>query len=659
MVQDKKIKHARGRIFILLVCVIAALLCVLPFGNYAKDGGRCEITASAYGNDLIEVQKYTVDMQVQTNRKVQVTEHITVRFLSYGLTMFYRSLPVQGCIYENFTAECAGNSEFRFEVADNPDMDGFIDVNCIGNADKGQTWTYTISYTMLQGVEKENGMAIDVIGYGWSVPLNNVTATVRFPETVEELSVYVGHYGTSEKYAYVLSNDGKSVTVKADRLALAYNEFYAERMAEGITVDFTLAEGVFDSYADTRIFTENIWKLILGAAICAGVGVLLFMLKKRRDMVTVLSVKPPMGMSPMQMGKILDGTIDNEDVTSMIYYFAHKGYLKIDLTDEDDPELIRMTQKLPDGASAHEKTLFKGLFEEGEYKRVEEQDGVKDVFAVRISKLVKKFYEAMETAKAQVKSPSPMYEPSSCFFYGVGQLIGGVFATVAAFLMGRRLGGGYVYVAGMFLLIPLVLNLFLGLVKENYRYKWSAEKRGGMWIAEVAIVLLFTVIFVLAFADHIMTEWEKIILCIGAFLPSFFTQNILVRTEKYVKTLGEILGFKEFIVVTEEDKIKFMLKDNPELYYEVLPYAQVLGVTDEWEKKFAKITIQPPTWYVGNVSLFDYLLLRRCMSIALARSFAEAAKKAHGGGHIGRSGGGGGFGGFGGGGFGGGGGGAR
>lgn len=659
MTKFGKFQKARGRIFILLVCVIAALLCIFPLGERAKDGGRYEITASAYGGDLIKVEKYTVDMQVQTDRRVRVTEHITVRFQQSGLTMFYRSLPTDGCIYENISATCEGNDEFRFEVADNPDMDGFIDVNCIGNAEKGKVWTYAVSYTMLQGVEREDGMTIDVIGYGWSVPLNDVAVTVSFPEAAKELSVYVGHYGTSAKYPYELSPDGKSVTVKASRLELAYNPTYAERMAEGITVDFCLGEGVFDSYADTRIFTENIWKLILGAAICAGLGILLFVTKKRRDIISVLSVKPPKDMSPMQMGKILDGTVDNEDVTSMIYYFAHKGYLKIDLTDEDDPELIRMTKNLPDGAPTHEKTLFKGLFAEGEYKLVDGIDGKREVFAVRVSKLVEKFYQSMQTAKAQVRSPTPMYETSSCLLYGIGQIIGGVFAAVAAYLMGKRLGGGYVYLAGLFLLIPLMLNLFLGIVKENYRYKWKGIKRFGIFLAEGAIALLFSVIFIVAFAEHIMTEWEKLVVCIGAFLPSFFTQNILVRTEEYTNTLGEILGFKDFIVVTEEDKIKFMLEDNPQLYYEVLPYAQVLGVTDEWEKKFAKITIEPPTWYVGNMSLFDYLLLRRCMSLAIGRAFAEAARKAQGGGHIGRSGGGGGFGGFGGGGFGGGGGGAR
>ena len=93
MKNDNKYKYARGRIFILLVCVITALVCLFPFVNRAKEGGRGEITASAYGGDLIAVDQYTVDMQVQTDRKVLVTEDITVRFLQGGLTMFYRSLP--------------------------------------------------------------------------------------------------------------------------------------------------------------------------------------------------------------------------------------------------------------------------------------------------------------------------------------------------------------------------------------------------------------------------------------------------------------------------------------------------------------------------------------------------------------------------------------
>ena len=156
-----------------------------------------------------------------------------------------------------------------------------------------------------------------------------------------------------------------------------------------------------------------------------------------------------------------------------------------------------------------------------------------------------------------------------------------------------------------------------------------------------------------------MTEYEKIVLCIGIFLACFLTQGALSYTEKYLSVLGDILGFKDFIVMTEEDKIKFMLEENPALYYHVLPYAQVLGVTKEWEDKFRRLTLQPPSWYEGpRMTVFDYYILdrylTRSMVSAMARAAASAASKT-----VGKSGGGGSFGGFGGGGFGGGGGGAR
>lgn len=619
------------------------------------------MTASADSGDLIEVQAYTVDMQVNKNRKVDVTEYITVKFLASGLTMFYRSLPTEGCKYENFTATCNGNADFSYEVAYNPDIDGFIDVNCIGGAERGNVWTYKITYTMLQGVESEDGMTIDVVGFGWSVPLHNVRASVHFPEAVaqENVKVYIGGYGTSEHAEYTLLNGGKTLTVQADRLELVYNDTYYESMARGITVDFTLGEGVFDGYFETRVYTEDIGKLLLAAILCIAVATVVLVTKPKREIIAPISVKPPEGMSPILMGKILDGAVDNEDVTSMLYYFAYKGYLKIDLTDEDDPELIRLVKELPSSAPEYEKTLFDGLFEEGEYRMKEVEDGKKiEYFSVYVSELVTKFYESIQTAKLQITTPKPMYAYKSCFLYGFGQLLGGAFALLAGIFMGRKLGGGFVYPLGGVLILPLIVNLVLGVVRENYRFKWTAKKRFVILCVEWAIALLSTVVFTLCFADHLMTEWEKLVLCIGGFLPALLTQSVLVRTEEYGETLGKILGFKEFIVATEEDKIEFMLQENPELYYEVLPYAQVLGVTDEWEKKFEKITLQPPTWYEGNLTTFDYLIIHRCMQSAMMRSMAEAAKSA-GGGYVGGSGGGGGFGGFGGGGFGGGGGGAR
>ncbi len=635
----------------LWLCLLAAIALVLPFLRFSqKEGGRYAVTASAASGNLIEVQRYDVDMTVTQSRKIIVKERIEVEFLASGLTMFYRSLPTDGCIYSDITAVCVGNEEFYFSVDDNPDMSGFIDINCIGGARRGAKWTYELSYTMQQGVKNADGMTLDVIGFGWSVPLHNVTATLHLPSAVQSHAVYVGGFGSAEEYPAALSEDGKSLTVRADLLEVVHNGVYDESMAKGITVDFTLEKGVLAGYAETRIFTEHMWAILLFACIGMGLAVLLFVLRKKREIITVVNIKPPEGMTPMQMGKIIDGELNNEDITSMVYYFADKGYLKINFADEKDPELIKLVPELPESATAHERTLFKGLFSE---KAVD--DG-----RVKVSQLVNKFFTSVKTAKAQVLAPKPMYDWFSKLSFFFGGIYGVLFAIFCGYFMGKQLGGGYGYIWGGFMLLPVSVNLLLAYLRENYRYKWKAGRKALLLFLEVIIALLCGVLFTFCFAEHIMTEWEKAVLCMGALLPPFLTQFTLCRTQKYVDTLGDILGFKDFIVVTEEDKIKFMLETEPELFYKVLPYAQVLGVTNEWEKKFEKLTMEPPSWYEGgDLSLFDYMIINHCITRTMIQAMATAATNAMGGGHIGRSGGGGSFGGFGGGGFGGGGGGAR
>ena len=62
--------------------------------------------------------------------------------------MFYRTLPKEGTRYYDVTASCEGNMEFSYNVKENPDMDGFIDINCLGGTQKGNVWTYDISFIM-------------------------------------------------------------------------------------------------------------------------------------------------------------------------------------------------------------------------------------------------------------------------------------------------------------------------------------------------------------------------------------------------------------------------------------------------------------------------------------------------------------------------------
>ena len=667
----------------LLVCLAALLFLLFGHVSLQNGGGRYEVKASASAFDAMEVSTYDVQMDVQTDRTVRVKERITVTFLtSYG-TMFYRSLPTEGGRYSEIQATCEGNSDFYYYVADNPDMDGFIDINCVGGVRRGRTWTYELSYVMQDGTGvSEKGMYIDVIGYGWSVPLHNVTVAVNFPAALKENPVvYSGGFGAETNEAEVMSHlsaDRKTLTLYAPILNVVFNDVYYESMAEGITVGFVLPDGTLKGYTSSRIFTPYIWiLLVVGGLVIALAIVVRIFTRSSREIIPIVNVNPPEGMDPLKMGKWLDGTADSEDITSMIYYFADKGYLKIDLENQDDPKLISMVDCLPDTASAHEKTLFNGIFGSasvcgllrsasedtdeffGSKPSVNSKPNVGGVKEIHVSKMASKLYESSQQAIKQVPELGGMYETKSIFGFLSGCFMAILLGFLVPFFMGMKLGGGYKYWLGIIFVLPIVGMTLIAWIRENYRYKWKPNKQALCVGAEVLLAVIFGLLFVFAFANHVMTEWEKAVLCIAVFGACMITQNVLSRTERYMKTLGDILGFKEFITVTEEDKIKVMLEENPELYYHVLPYAQVLGVTDEWEEKFKHLVMEPPTWYVGgHLSVFDYLIIHRCMRRSMSAALASA-RQSIGGGHIGRSGGGGSFGGFGGGGFGGGGGGVR
>ena len=657
------IKTKKNSLFKWLFALAVALVLSLSFCLFTTNSGAAFTASAATVNPSdysMEIRSYDVGITVRKDRKIEFTERIEMYANTRG-SRFKRNLPLEKSRYYDITAKCESYDGFEYSVYTGED--DYLVINCYAPTSSGSGRTFEFSYTMEIGQDDvQNGMRLDVIGYGWTVPLQNVKVTMNFPDTPTKYTVTVGGYGVSEgagteKLAeQTLSDDGKTLTLRADLLEPVYNNVYNETTAEGITVMFAFEPGVLENFTKTRILTDDMWKFLLGGGICVvAAALLLIFTRKKRDMVTVVNIKAPDDMDPLKMGLILDGNVDNDDLTSMIYYFAHKGWLKINLDNQEDPTLISLVPELPDDAPAYQQTLFNGLFLAGTGVGAQAEGYV----SVKVSQLVNRFYEQAKVAKMQIEKPHPMYETKSVLGYLGGCVLGILFAFLSCFLMGRKIGGGYTYYWGGLFALPIIGIGVIGYIRENYRYKWKKTKRGLLLAAEIAIAALTSGGFMLLGAEHLMTGWEKLAVCLFAFLPVFVTSPALSRTEKYTEILGEILGFKDFIIVTEEEKIKFMLQENPELYYKILPYAQVLGVTDVWEEKFKRITVEPPVWCTGtNGTVFNYVIISHCMNRAIADALRReaAAKAAKAGSYVGRSGGGGRFGGFGGGGHGGGGG---
>lgn len=129
-----------------------------------------------------------------------------------------------------------------------------------------------------------------------------------------------------------------------------------------------------------------------------------------------------------------------------------------------------------------------------------------------------------------------------------------------------------------------------------------------------------------------------IITAIVSLVFSFFIRR---RTDKGHEYLQRIMGFKKFLETAEKERLETLVDENPEYYYDILPYAYVLGVSDKWTKNFESIALEPPQWYGG--SAFDRMMFWHFMNStynSAAASMTSAPQSSSGGSF---SGGGGGF----------------
>ena len=170
----------------------------------------------------------------------------------------------------------------------------------------------------------------------------------------------------------------------------------------------------------------------------------------------------------------------------------------------------------------------------------------------------------------------------------------------------------------------------------------SLYMRIAGWV--LSALSLFAVLF--NFSNLLDSKYKSMFTFIGvcisvlSFILSFFIRK---RTDEGTKMLGRINGFKNFLESAEKEKLEELVNDNPEYFYNILPYAYVLGVSDKWMKKFEGITMEAPHWYYSYYP-YSYITFGRFMrnTMSTATNYMVAMPKSSGSGG-GFSSGGGGF----------------
>ncbi len=90
-------------------------------------------------------------------------------------------------------------------------------------------------------------------------------------------------------------------------------------------------------------------------------------------------------------------------------------------------------------------------------------------------------------------------------------------------------------------------------------------------------------------------------LIVALLILFVINKKIDSRKPARLQTYGRICGFKRFLLLAEVEKLEALVEENPEYFYEILPYCYILGITEKLKKKFDRIIMDGPSWYLGEL----------------------------------------------------------
>ncbi len=550
--------------------------------------------------------KYDIDVVVNENNTFDITERILTNFYQYKHGI-YRDIPAKNVV-ERLDGTTTKNRAkvSNVEVSENYDFSysGSMYNIKIGDASEYVygDHEYVIKYTYNIGkdpIEDIDEFYFNLIGQEWLAPIEMVRFTITMPKDYDKskLGFSAGYQGSTD------SSDVRYRTVGNKIEGTVIRKL---QPGEGLTVRLELPEGYFVGAG----FPASPWTFLMFVVPAIGIVIALVVWSrygKDDEVIETVEFYPPEGFNSLEIAFIYNGIADANDVTSLLIYLANKGYISIKETKkklfiQDSFEITKLKEY--DGNNPYEEEFLKGLFKAKHADLVTDESG-KKVWVVKSTSLEDSFYRTTDKILRkinnkinveQIITKSPFKKNLLlfvsiilCIFVGISipaYDFGGLYTVTT--IIGISLFYLPFYGVGIFAPIPTGFRIFwLGFTIFHSSFFFLAMDLFGAITLNLAYFIGF------------------IICVIGAIVIALFLKNMPRRTKVGTELLGKIKGFKTFLEVAKKEEIESLVHQNPLYFYDLLPYAYVLNVTNEWIKKFENINIVKPNWY-DSASSFNY-----------------------------------------------------
>jgi uncharacterized membrane protein YgcG len=598
------------------------------------------------------IPRYEVEIQIEGNGDLLVTERIVYDFGVNERHGIYRDIPVRffyddshDRLYEVDVLDVKGSpgtpAEFELEE------EGTRLRIRIGDPDLTITGrhTYTISYRVagaLNTFTTHDELYWNAVGTEWTVPIDQASAEVTTPVPIELIACFAGAQGSTlpctesemagrrATFSHSELSPGGGLTVAVGiptgTVAPAPRPILEERWTFArafsvtpLTVGLTAVLLIVLLGAVFRLmWVTGRDRRVIGSQVDIA-----FATGQREQAVPLgeeslypVEFAPPDDIRPGQVGVLVDEEANPADITATIVDLAVRGYLRIEeipkrwILGKPDWRLVQLRDS-DGGLLRYEAALLDGLFRDTDGEAEEEEE---------------------EPGDEELAEPEPL-PPASSFAPGDGEL-----ASVKLSSLRRKFFERYQRVRSALYADARRRRWFAGR-PDKVRQSWA----GRGWVVIIAGGALT---WLAARLTHfglvpLTIVVTGIVMIVGArWMPR--------RTPLGTGLVRRVLGFRTYIATAEVHMARWAEQEN--IFSRYLPYAIVFGLTEKWARAFARLGETPETsWYVSSRPFTPYVFASSIDNFAVtsagALSFRPAASGSSGLGGGGFSGGGGGGGG--------------
>lgn len=261
---------------------------------------------------------------------------------------------------------------------------------------------------------------------------------------------------------------------------------------------------------------------------------------------------PPEGLTPAEVGILIDDSLDPRDITATIIDLATRGYLRLEQGTPDQGvefsgqdfvlRLLRPLEEWHDLAP-HEQTVLFHTFYGGQW--------------TKLSSLTLRFYSVVPALQAQLSA-----RLRHRGFYWIDPH--------------KSIWLRYFNVLLLFAIVYIVQNLGL-------------FSLGDSWLLTLLSLALSLVIV------------------------GLLGRKLTAKTVKGMRAFQEIRGLREFLNSVQGDQLERVPAGS---FDKLLPYAIALGVEQHWANAFAGVALGPPDWLSSDhPELFNTTRLARVLDL--------------------------------------------